>query len=157
MVFNLVRADNGKPLGDAQGAYTIDGDVSAKFDVAASGKITIPLPAGVREFNVFIRKAGFVSAEVFFGEGRGKRPWTNHLTLPMVAGITIPTFILIGLAAVPFVDRNPSNKPGDRKLAITLFTILFMFGATLTIIGCFFRGPGYNWVWPWSQGIFFDL
>ncbi|MEX2101270.1 MAG: hypothetical protein WEA54_01920 [Actinomycetota bacterium] len=69
---------------------------------------------------------------------------------PLVAGITIPTFILVGLAAVPFVDRNPSNKPGDRKIAITLFTVLFVFGATLTIIGSFFRGPGYNWVWPWG-------
>jgi menaquinol-cytochrome c reductase cytochrome b/c subunit len=76
---------------------------------------------------------------------------------PMVAGVTIPTFILVGLAVVPFVDRNPSNRPGDRKLAVTLFTMLFMFGATLTIIGCFFRGPGFNWVWPWSQGLFFEL
>jgi menaquinol-cytochrome c reductase cytochrome b/c subunit len=76
---------------------------------------------------------------------------------PMIAGITIPTFILVGLAAVPFVDRNPSIKPGDRKVAITLFTMLFMFGATLTIIGSFFRGPGYNWVWPWAQGVFFEL
>ncbi len=76
---------------------------------------------------------------------------------PLVAGITIPTFILVGLAAVPFVDRNPSTRPGDRKLAIILFTMLFMFGATLTIIGCFFRGPGYNWVWPWAQGVFFEL
>ena len=76
---------------------------------------------------------------------------------PMVAGIVIPTFILVGLAAVPYVDRNPSVKPGDRKVAITLFTILFMFGAILTIIGSFFRGPGYNWTWPWAQGVFFDL
>jgi menaquinol-cytochrome c reductase cytochrome b/c subunit len=76
---------------------------------------------------------------------------------PMVAGITIPTFILVGLAAVPYVDRNPSIKPGDRKIAITMFTMLFMFGATLTIIGSFFRGPGYNWIWPWSQGVFFEL
>jgi len=76
---------------------------------------------------------------------------------PMIAGITIPTFILVGLAAVPFVDRNPSIKPGDRKIAITLFTVMFMFGATLTIIGSFFRGPGYNWIWPWAQGVFFEL
>src|SRR5919198_317120 len=76
---------------------------------------------------------------------------------PTVAGVMIPTFILVGLALIPFVDRNPSTKPGDRKLAITLFTMLFMFGATLTIIGCFFRGPGFNWVWPWSQGLFFEL
>jgi menaquinol-cytochrome c reductase cytochrome b/c subunit len=76
---------------------------------------------------------------------------------PMIAGVIIPTLILVGLAAVPYVDRNPSIKPGDRKLAITAFTMLFMFGATLTIIGSFFRGPGFNWTWPWSQGIFFDL
>ena len=76
---------------------------------------------------------------------------------PMVAGITIPTFILIGLAAIPYMDRNPSNKPGDRRIALTLFTILFMFGAVLTIIGSFFRGPGYNWTWPWAQGVFFEL
>jgi quinol-cytochrome oxidoreductase complex cytochrome b subunit len=76
---------------------------------------------------------------------------------PMVAGIVIPTFILVGLAAVPYVDRNPSVKPGDRKVAITMFTLLFMFGAILTIIGSFFRGPGYNWVWPWAQGVFFEL
>lgn len=76
---------------------------------------------------------------------------------PLVAGITIPTFILVGLAAIPYIDRNPSTKPGDRKVAITLFTMLFMFGATLTIIGSFFRGTGYNWVWPWAQGVFFEL
>jgi len=76
---------------------------------------------------------------------------------PLVAGISIPTFILVGLAAVPFVDRNPSTRPGDRKVAITLFTIMFMFGAVLTIIGSFFRGPGFNWTWPWAQGVFFEL
>jgi menaquinol-cytochrome c reductase cytochrome b/c subunit len=76
---------------------------------------------------------------------------------PMVAGVTIPGFILVGLAAVPYIDRNPSIRPGDRKLAILLFTMLFMFGATLTIAGCFFRGPGFNWVWPWNQGLFFEL
>jgi menaquinol-cytochrome c reductase cytochrome b/c subunit len=76
---------------------------------------------------------------------------------PMIAGIAIPTFLLVALAAVPYVDRNPSTKPGDRKVAITLFTMMFMFGSVLTIIGSFFRGPGYNWVWPWAQGVFFEL
>ncbi len=77
---------------------------------------------------------------------------------PMVAGVLFaPTLVLLALAVVPFLDRNPSTKPGDRKIAITLFTMLFMFGATLTIIGSFFRGTGYNWVWPWAQGVFFEL
>jgi menaquinol-cytochrome c reductase cytochrome b/c subunit len=77
---------------------------------------------------------------------------------PMVAGVLFaPTLVLLALAVAPFVDRNPSTKPGDRKIAITLFTMLLMFGAVLTIIGSFFRGTGYNWVWPWAQGIFFEL
>jgi hypothetical protein len=77
---------------------------------------------------------------------------------PMVAGVLFaPTLVLLALAVVPYIDRNPSTKPGDRKIAITLFTMLMMFGATLTIIGSFFRGTGYNWVWPWAQGVFFEL
>jgi hypothetical protein len=77
---------------------------------------------------------------------------------PMVAGVLFaPTLVLLALAVAPFVDRNPSTKPGDRKIAITMFTMLLMFGATLTIIGSFFRGTGYNWVWPWAQGVFFEL
>jgi hypothetical protein len=77
---------------------------------------------------------------------------------PMVAGVLFaPTLVLLALAVAPFVDRNPSIRPGDRKIAITLFTMLIMFGAVLTIIGSFFRGTGYNWVWPWAQGVFFEL
>jgi len=49
------------------------------------------------------------------------------------------------------------GRPGDRKIALTMITLLFMFGAILTIIGSFFRGPGYNWTWPWAQGVFFEL
>src|SRR3989304_6078922 len=77
---------------------------------------------------------------------------------PMVAGVPLaPTLVLLALAAVPSVARNPRTKPGAPRLPITLFTMLMMFGATLTIIGSFFRGTGYNWVWPWAQGVFFEL
>ena len=122
------------------------------------------LLAGLTLFSTFINAPLRELANPNLTPNPSKAPW-YFLGLqellryfhPMVAGITIPTFILVGLAAVPYVDRNPSNKPGDRKIAITLMTILFMFGGVLTIIGSFFRGPGYNWVWPWAQGVFFEL
>jgi menaquinol-cytochrome c reductase cytochrome b/c subunit len=76
---------------------------------------------------------------------------------PMVAGVLVPTLFFVFLFVLPYVDRNPSTKPGDRKLAIVLFTMLLMFFAVLTIIGAFFRGPGFNFVWPWADGVFFDL
>jgi menaquinol-cytochrome c reductase cytochrome b/c subunit len=76
---------------------------------------------------------------------------------PQVAGVTIPTVIIIGLAAAPFIDRNPSTRPDDRKLAIVLFSFFILTFAVLTIIGMFFRGPGFNFVYPWRDGIFFEL
>lgn len=77
---------------------------------------------------------------------------------PQPAGVTIPTVIIIGLFATPFIDRNPSTNPDDRKLAIVIFTFFVISFAILTTIGMFFRGPGFNFVFPWETGpIFFEL
>ncbi len=93
-----------------------------------------------------------------------KAPWyflglQELLTMfhPMVAGVTIPGVGLILLIFAPYIDKNPSNKPEDRKFAISLMTIHLMFWATLVIIGSFFRGPGFNFTLPWRDGIFFEL
>ncbi len=76
---------------------------------------------------------------------------------PQVGGVLVPTVIgLIGLMAVPYVDRNPSTKPSDRKFAIAFFTFFLVASAVLTIIGVLFRGPGFNFSYPWSDGIWFD-
>jgi hypothetical protein len=32
-----------------------------------------------------------------------------------------------------------------------------MFWSILVILGSFFRGPGFNFVFPWKAGLFFDL
>jgi hypothetical protein len=123
------------------------------------------LSAGLVIFSTFVNAPLRELANPNLTPNPSKAPW-YFLGLqellryfhPLVAGVTIPFIIILtGLAAAPFIDRNPSTKPGDRKLAITLFTMMFMFGATLTIIGSFFRGTGYNWVWPWAQGVFFEL
>ncbi|NOX21696.1 MAG: menaquinol-cytochrome c reductase cytochrome b subunit [Actinobacteria bacterium] len=76
---------------------------------------------------------------------------------PMVAGIIIPGYGLAGLAFIPYLDRNPSVRPSDRKLAIMIFTFFVMGAAILTTYGSFFRGPGFNFTFPWVDGIFFDF
>ena len=43
------------------------------------------------------------------------------------------------------------------EVAISLFTIFLMFWAVLVIIGSFFRAKGFNFAFPWNDGIFFDL
>ena len=76
---------------------------------------------------------------------------------PMVAGVTIPGIGLFALILAPYTDRNPSNRPEDRKFAIALQTVHLMFWTVLVIIGVFFRGPGFNFTFPWREGLFFDL
>jgi hypothetical protein len=75
---------------------------------------------------------------------------------PQIAGIIIPTFGAIAIAIIPYIDKNPSVKPSHRKLAIMIFTFFIMAAAVLTIFGSFFRGPGFNFTFPWEDGIFFD-
>jgi menaquinol-cytochrome c reductase cytochrome b/c subunit len=76
---------------------------------------------------------------------------------PQVAGVSIPQWLILGLMATPYIDRNPSNKPGDRKLAISMWTIFMLMFAILGMLGSIFRGPGFNFVYPWDAGIFFEL
>ncbi|MFZ4668954.1 MAG: menaquinol-cytochrome c reductase cytochrome b subunit [Microthrixaceae bacterium] len=93
-----------------------------------------------------------------------KAPWyflglQELLTMfhPMVAGVTIPGMGIFLLILAPYMDKNPSNKPEDRKFAISLMTLFLMFWAVLVIIGSFFRGPGFNFTLPWIDGLFFEL
>jgi len=93
-----------------------------------------------------------------------KAPWyflglQELLTMfhPMIAGVTLPGMGLIALILAPYIDKNPSNKPEDRKFITSLMTVHLMFWAVLVMIGSFFRGPGFNFVFPWRDGIFFEL
>ena len=70
---------------------------------------------------------------------------------PMVAGVTIPGIALLILMAAPYFDKNPSMRPENRKLAVMLFTMFLMFWAILVLAGSFFRGPSFEWVWPWTE------
>tara|TARA_B100000131_G_scaffold56333_1_gene51598 strand:+ start:1766 stop:2626 length:861 start_codon:yes stop_codon:yes gene_type:complete len=76
---------------------------------------------------------------------------------PQIAGVLIPGVAgILGLMSIPYLDRNPSNKPSDRKFAIMMWTFFLCGASILTIIGVLFRGPGWNWTYPWIDGIWFD-
>ena len=76
---------------------------------------------------------------------------------PQIAGVMIP--LIIGVAAfmaIPYIDRNKENKPSKRKYAIMLWTFFLAGAGTLSLIGILFRGPGWNWTYPWIDGVWFD-
>jgi hypothetical protein len=115
-------------------------------------------------FSIFVNAPLLELANFNQTPNPSKAPWyflglQELLTMfhPMVAGVTIPGMGSFLLILAPFLDRNPDNRPEARKFAITLMTVHLMFWAVLVIIGSFFRGTGFNFAWPWLDGLFFEL
>jgi len=115
-------------------------------------------------FSIFVNAPLLELANINQTPNPSKAPWyflglQEMLTMfdPMVAGVLLPGIGLAALACAPYIDKNPSQKPEDRKFAISLFTVFMMSCAVLTLIGSFFRGPGQLFVFPWAEGLFFEL
>ncbi len=75
---------------------------------------------------------------------------------PWIAGVVLPTLIIVGLCAIPYIDINPKGN-GYYTFKERPFAILtFMFGflvlwVSLIVLGTFFRGPGWNIFMPWQE------
>jgi hypothetical protein len=72
---------------------------------------------------------------------------------PWIAGVLMPTLIIVGLMAIPFIDTNPLGNGyytyRQRKFAILTFCFGFLvLWLIMIFIGTFIRGPGWMWFWP---------
>jgi hypothetical protein len=72
---------------------------------------------------------------------------------PWMAGVVMPTLIIIGLMAIPYIDANPLGNGyytyKQRKFAIWSFWFGFLgLWVLMIVIGTFIRGPGWMWFWP---------
>ena len=70
---------------------------------------------------------------------------------PLVAGILVPIGAVLTFVLLPYLDRNPATEARNRKVAVSLFTALLIIGVVLTVVGTFFRGPGWKFVAPWTH------
>ena len=72
---------------------------------------------------------------------------------PWMAGVVLPTLILVGLMVIPYMDANPLGNGyytfNQRKFAILAFLFGFVvLWLSMVVIGTFIRGPGWIWFWP---------
>ena len=72
---------------------------------------------------------------------------------PWIAGVVLPSLIILGLMAIPYIDVNPRGNGyytyKQRKFSIWMFCIGFLIlWILLIVIGTFIRGPGWMWFWP---------
>ena len=70
----------------------------------------------------------------------------------------VPALIIIGLMCIPYVDGNRKATGvysfRERPFAVTFFTFGLFLWFSLILIGTLFRGPSWNWYWPWES---FDI
>lgn len=74
---------------------------------------------------------------------------------PWIAGVLLPTFILLGLCAIPYIDRDPSTSGFYSFKARKPVIVTYLFGfwilwVLLIVMGTFLRGPNWNFFGPFE-------
>ncbi|MBI4042526.1 MAG: cytochrome C [Deltaproteobacteria bacterium] len=75
---------------------------------------------------------------------------------PWYAGVLLPGLIIVGLAAIPYIDVNPKGSGyytfKERKFAIIAFLFGFLvLWVSLIVLGTFLRGPNWNFFGPFEK------
>ncbi|MSR64834.1 MAG: cytochrome C [Verrucomicrobiae bacterium] len=75
---------------------------------------------------------------------------------PWMAGVVLPSMIILGLCAIPYIDRNPKGQGyftlRERKLAIGTFLYGFLvLWVFMIVTGTVLRGPGWNFFGPFER------
>ncbi len=70
---------------------------------------------------------------------------------PVVSGVLAPAALFVILAALPYVDRDPAWEPQARRPLVATIGMVALVALALTVIGAFFRGPGWAFVLPWEH------
>jgi cytochrome b/b6/petD-like protein len=74
---------------------------------------------------------------------------------PWIAGVLLPGLIIVGLMAIPYIDRNPAGNGyftfRERKVEIGLFLFGWLvLWSQMIVIGTFLRGPNWNFFGPYE-------
>jgi hypothetical protein len=95
-------------------------------------------------------------------ENPAKAPWyfvgLQELLVyfdPWIAGVVIPTLIIVGLMMIPYLDTSRDAVGRYTFRARRLATAHFLFGFALWWaligVGQFLRGPNWQFFWPWQE------
>ena len=74
---------------------------------------------------------------------------------PWMAGVVLPSFILVGLMAIPYIDFNKEGNGyytiKERRFAYIIFQLGFLeLWVTLIVLGTLLRGPNWNFFGPYE-------
>ncbi len=74
---------------------------------------------------------------------------------PWLAGVVLPSLIMVGLILIPYIDPNPKGKGyytfSERKFSVIGFSFGLALWYILIVVGVWFRGLDWSWYWPWDD------
>jgi hypothetical protein len=75
---------------------------------------------------------------------------------PWMAGVVLPTMIIVGMLAMPYIDFNQKGNGyytfAERRFAITIYLFGFVvLWCSLIVLGTFLRGPNWNFFGPFED------
>lgn len=74
---------------------------------------------------------------------------------PWMAGVVLPSIIIVGLMAIPYIDYNKLGNGyytfNERKFAVVTFLFGFLpLWVAMIVLGTFLRGPNWNFFGPYE-------
>jgi len=69
--------------------------------------------------------------------------WTIFAPTAVVAGILVYSY------AGREADSGWKKALGSKTVSWWVMTWFIAVSVCLTVVGTFFRGPGWSWIWPW--------
>lgn len=69
----------------------------------------------------------------------------------VIAPTVLIAIVMLMAAREPRQAGRFQQWLSSRPLSFWIMTWFLLSASLLTIIGTFFRGPGWSWVWPWRQ------
>jgi hypothetical protein len=71
--------------------------------------------------------------------------------------IVVPTVLVAGLLFASYFAKAGTQgwmaALGSKPLSWWVMTWFIAVSICLTVVGTFFRGPGWSWVWPWRTHV----
>ncbi len=123
----------------------------------------ILMTVGLVIWSVFIKAPLEEPADPSDSPNPSKAPWyflgLQEMLVyfdPWLAGVVFPGLIIVGLVAIPFIDRNPKGSGyytfAERKFAISVFCFGFLvLWVLMVMLGTFLRGPNWNFFGPYEH------
>ncbi len=159
-VVNDMRVERGEPT--VEQTETNEKVLVFPYLIFIEFVVALAYGAGLVLWSIFLKAPLEEPANPTVSPNPSKAPWyflgLQEMLVyfdPWIAGVLLPTFIIVGLCAIPYIDRDPEGSGfySFKKRRWIIVTYLFGFWilwTLLIVIGTFMRGPNWNFFGPFE-------